>query len=105
MNKPDIHLIALDLDGTLLPRKNSSPRNLAALTRAAELELKSCPRPGGFTAVCRILSARPVSALCPDDQRRAGLRRAKLRPIYRAEIPWQDAVSLLRYLDKWGRHI
>ena len=22
-------------------------------------------------------------------------------PIYRAEIPWQDAVSLLRYLDKW----
>ena len=22
-------------------------------------------------------------------------------PIYKAEIPWQDAVSLLRYLDKW----
>ncbi len=49
MNKPDIHLIALDLDGTLLnSKKQLSPRNLAALTRAAELGIEIVPATGRF---------------------------------------------------------
>ena len=49
MNKPDIHLIALDLDGTLLTsQKQLSPRNLAALTRAAELGIEIVPATGLF---------------------------------------------------------
>ena len=49
MNKPDIHLIALDLDGTLLTsQKQLSPRNLAALTRAAELGIEIVPATGRF---------------------------------------------------------
>ena len=49
MNKPDIHLIALDLGGTLLnSKKQLSPRNLAALTRAAELGIEIVPATGRF---------------------------------------------------------
>ena len=49
MNTQDIRLIALDLDGTLLnSKKQLSPRNLAALTRAAELGIEIVPATGRF---------------------------------------------------------
>ena len=103
MNKPDIHLIALDLDGTLLTsQKQLSPRNLTALTRAAELGIEIVPATGRFYGgMPDFIRALPFLhyALTINGAQVCAVPDGE--PICRAEIPWQDAVSLLRYLDKW----
>ena len=104
MNKPDIHLIALDLDGTLLTsQKQLSPRNLAALTRAAELGIEIVPATGRFYGgMPDFIRALPFLHYALTINGAQVCAVPNCDPIYRAEIPWQDAVSLLRYLDEWG---
>ena len=103
MNKPDIHLIALDLDGTLLTsQKQLSPRNLAALTRAAELGIEIVPATGRFYGgMPDFIRALPFLHYALTINGAQVCAVPNCDPIYKAEIPWQDAVSLLRYLDKW----
>ena len=103
MNKPDIHLIALDLDGTLLnSKKQLSPRNLAALTRAAELGIEIVPATGRFYGgMPDFIRALPFLHYALTINGAQVCAVPNCDPIYKAEIPWQDAVSLLRYLDKW----
>ena len=103
MNKPDIHLIALDLDGTLLTsQKQLSPRNLAALTRAAELGIEIVPATGRFYGgMPDFIRALPFLHYALTINGAQVCAVPNCDPIYRAEIPWQDVVSLLRYLDKW----
>ena len=104
MNKQDIRLIALDLDGTLLnSQKQLSPRNLAALTRTAELGTEIVPATGRFFGgLPEAVRALPFLhyAVTINGAFVCGLPGGA--PIYKAEIPWRDAVSLLRYLDEWG---
>ncbi len=104
MNTQDIRLIALDLDGTLLnSKKQLSPRNLAALTRAAELGIEIVPATGRFYGgLPEAVRALPFLhyAVTINGAFVCGLPAGA--PIYKAEIPWRDAVSLLRYLDEWG---
>ena len=103
MNKPDIHLIALDLDGTLLTsQKQLSPRNLTALTRAAELGIEIVPATGRFYGgMPDFIRALPFLHYALTINGAQVCAVPNCDPIYRAEIPWQDTVSLLCYLDKW----
>ena len=104
MNTQDIRLIALDLDGTLLnSKKQLSPRNLAALTRAAELGIEIVPATGRFYGgLPEAVRALPFLHYAVTINGAFVCSLPAGAPIYKAEIPWRDAVSLLRYLDEWG---
>ena len=98
---PNYKLIALDLDGTLLnSRKELTPRTKRALAQAAERGIAIVPTTG------RVYSALPenISAL-PFIRYIISVNGAQIYDLqtksvlYRAEIPWQDAVKLMTYLD------
>ena len=100
---PDLRLIALDLDGTLLDsQKRLSAVNRDALARAAAKGVLVVPTTGRFFGMMP-----PAVRDLPFVRYAITINGAQVcavpncDPIYRAEIPWQDAVSLLRYLDKW----
>ncbi len=100
---PDpIRIIALDLDGTLLnTNKELSSGNLAALERAAAAGIEVVPTTGrfygGMPEVIRNLpfvhyaitiNGAEVADLCTGEV------------IYKAEIPWQQAVEMMAMLDE-----
>ena len=103
MKKPDIRLIALDLDGTLLnSQKQLTPRNAAALTRAAERGIQIVPATGrffgGMPEAVRTLPFLRYAITVNGAQVRDLVSGES---IYKAEIPWQDTLTLLRWLDTW----
>ena len=100
MHKP-AGIIALDLDGTLLnSEKQLSPGNLAALQKAADAGWAIVPTTGrfygGMPEVIRQLPfvhyAITINGACVEDL-------AGGRVLYSAEIPWEQAVEIMEYLD------
>ena len=75
---------------------------VAALTRAAELGIEIVPATGRFYGgMPDFIRALPFLHYALTINGAQVCAVPNCDPIYRAEIPWQDAVSLLRYLDKW----
>ena len=96
-----IGIIALDLDGTLLnSNKELSAGNLAALQRAANAGIEIVPTTGrfygGMPSVIRELPfVRYVITV--NGAEVADLKTGEV--IYKAEIPWQQAVDIMSFLD------
>ena len=97
----EIKLIALDLDGTLLTgNKRLSPRNRAALEAAAAAGIEIVPSTGRFyRGIPEAVRALPFvrNAITINGAHVVNLRSGET--IYSAEIPRDDAASLLEYLD------
>ena len=98
-----IGIIALDLDGTLLnSNKELSAGNLAALQRAANAGIEIVPTTGrfygGMPAVIRELPfVRYVITI--NGAQVADLKTGEI--IYKAEIPWQQAIDIMALLDEY----
>ncbi len=95
-------LIALDLDGTLLDsEKKLSPRNFAALERAAKMGIEIVPTTGRFYAgmpeVIRKLSFVNY-AITVNGAEVLDVRTGQV--IYRAELPYQQAIDIMHELDQ-----
>ena len=98
---PDIRLIALDLDGTLLNSdKELTERNRAALAAAAEAGVEIVPATGrfyrGMPAVIRELPFVRY-AVTINGAQVLDVRTGET--LYAAEIPTEEALSFLSYLD------
>ena len=99
--RPDIRIIALDLDGTLLDSgKNLSRRNRAALERAAEKGIAVVPTTGRF------FGGMPESVrTLPFVRYAITINGAQVfdtktnSAIATAEIPQAMALDIMRYLD------
>lgn len=101
---PDpIRIIALDLDGTLLnSNKELTAGNLAALERAAAAGIEIVPTTGRFfDAMPEVIRKLPFVryAITINGAEVADLRTGEV--IYRAEMPWQQAVDIMRELDDY----
>ena len=99
--KKDIRIIALDLDGTLLnSNKELTERNYRALEAAAARGIEIVPTTGrfydGMPAVIRELPFVNYAITINGAQVRH-VHTGKV--LYRAEIPWQQAVELMKYFD------
>ena len=98
-----IGIIALDLDGTLLnSNKELSAGNLAALQRAANAGIEVVPTTGrfygGMPDVIRDLPfVRYVITV--NGAEVADLKTGDV--IYKAEIPWQQAIDIMALLDEY----
>ena len=99
--KRDIRIIALDLDGTLLnSNKELTERNYRALEEAARRGIEIVPTTGRFyNAMPQVIRDLPFVhyAITINGAQAADVRTGEV--LYRAEIPWQRAVELMRFLD------
>ena len=99
---PEIKLIALDLDGTLLnSRKELTPACRDALDRAAAAGIEIVPTTGRFfDGMPECIRALPYLryAITINGAQVADIRRDKV--VYRAELPHAQAVDLMRMLDE-----
>ena len=97
----NIRVIALDLDGTLLNSdKVISPADYAALERAAAMGVHIVPTTGRFyDAMPDVVRQLPFVryAITVNGAQVADLRTGEV--IYRAELPWQQAVDIMTELD------
>ncbi len=98
---PDYRIIALDLDGTLLnSAKELSPRNLAALERAAEAGIEIVPTTGRFYGgMPEVIRALPFIryVITINGAEVKDLKTGEV--IYKAEIPVDRAVDIMTMLD------
>lgn len=98
---PEYKLIALDLDGTLLNSDKALTRaNAEALRRAAERGIEIVPTTGRFYgALPEAVRALPFLhyAITINGAQVADLRTGEV--IYRAELPWRQAVEIMTALD------
>ena len=99
--KKDIRIIALDLDGTLLnSNKELTERSYRALTAAAAKGIEIVPTTGrfygGMPAVIRDLPFVNY-AITINGAHVHNVRTGQV--LYRAEIPWQQAVEIMTFLD------
>lgn len=96
-----IGMIALDLDGTLLnSNKELSAGNLAALQRAANAGIEIVPTTGRFYGgMPEVIRNLPFVryAITVNGAEVADLKTGEV--IYKAEIPWQQAVEIMTLLD------
>lgn len=96
-----IRIIALDLDGTLLSSgKELSAVNLAALQRAAAAGIEIVPTTGRFYGgMPQVIRDLPFIryVITVNGAEVADLRTGEV--LYRAELPWQQAVDIMRFLD------
>ena len=98
---PEIRLIALDLDGTLLdPDKRVSPRTERTLRRAAAAGVEIVPASGRYydafpEEVRRLDFVRYVIAV--NGAEVCDLRTGEV--LYAAEIPLETALRIMTYLD------
>ena len=103
MEKKDIRIIALDLDGTLLnSNKELSEANLAALERAARAGIEIVPTTGRFfDAMPEVIRNLPFLhyAITINGSEVADLRTGAV--IYKAELPWEQSVEIMALLDKY----
>ncbi len=94
-------IIALDLDGTLLnSNKELTPGNLAALQRAAEAGFCIVPTTGRFYGgMPQVIRQLPFVryAITINGAEVADLTTGQV--IYKAEIPWEQAVKIMEFLD------
>ena len=99
---PDIRLIALDLDGTLLNSdKKLSPENEAALRRASERGIEIVPSTGRFYGgMPDFIRDLPYVHYAITINGAEVLDVANNVPVYRAEIAPGDAVRMMEYLDR-----
>ena len=95
-------IIALDLDGTLLnSEKELSSGNLAALERAAAAEFEIVPTTGRFYGgMPKVIRDLPFInyAITINGAEVADLHSGEV--IYKAEIPVQQAIEIMRLLDE-----
>ena len=98
-----IGIIALDLDGTLLnSNKELSAGNLAALQRAANAGIEIVPTTGRFYGgMPDVIRALPFVryVITVNGAEVADLKTGEV--IYKAEIPWQQAVDIMTLLDEY----
>jgi len=96
-----IRIIALDLDGTLLNSdKQLSPRNERALRLAAEKGIEIVPTTGRFHgAMPEVIRNLPFVNYVITINGAQVYDVRNDRAIARAEIPWQQAVEIMAYLD------
>jgi len=98
-----IGIIALDLDGTLLnSNKELSAGNLAALQRAANAGIEIVPTTGRFYGgMPDVIRALPFVryVITVNGAEVADLKTGEV--IYKAEIPWQQAVNIMTRLDEY----
>ena len=98
---PDIRLIALDLDGTLLnSAKQLSSGNLAALEQAAEAGIHIVPTTGRFYGgMPDFIRALPFVryVITINGAQCADLHTGEV--LYQAELPCQQAVDIMSFLD------
>lgn len=96
-----IQIIALDLDGTLLNSdKELSAVNLAALQRAAAAGIEIVPTTGRFYGgMPQVIRDLPFIryVITVNGAEVADLRTGEV--LYRAELPWRQAVDIMRFLD------
>jgi len=101
MEKRDIRLISLDLDGTLLnSNKELSDVNYRALEAAARRGIQIVPTTGRFYgAMPQVIRDLPFVnyAITINGAQVRNVRTGEV--LYRAEIPWQQAVEIMRLLD------
>lgn len=97
----EYQLIALDLDGTLLRSdKTLSPENTAALARAAAAGAEIVPATGRFLrAVPPAVRALPFLHYMITVNGARVVELATDRTLYRAELPWERGVAVMKYLD------
>ena len=101
MKQRDIRLISLDLDGTLLnSKKELSEVNYCALETVARQGIQIVPTTGRFyDAMPAVIRQLPfvnyVIAINGAEVR--DLHSGEI--LYRAEIPWQQAIEIMTYLD------
>ena len=97
----DIRLIALDLDGTLLTEdKRLSPRNRAALDKAAEAGIEIVPATGRlYRALPEDIRALPFLRRVIAMNGAAVLDLEREETLYAAEIPAEEAIGIMRFLD------
>lgn len=99
----DIRIIALDLDGTLLNSdKQLTSRNLAALQRAAETGIEIVPTTGRFhggmpKSIRDLLFVH--YAITINGAQVFDIQ--KNRAIVRTEIPLEQAIEIMTYLDEY----
>ena len=98
---PDIRLIALDLDGTLLnSRKVLADRNRTALAAAAEAGVEIVPATGRFyRGMPQMVRDLPFVRYAVTINGAQVLDVRSGETIYSAEIPTEEAQELLMYLD------
>lgn len=103
MKPTNIRIIALDLDGTLLnSNKELSAGNLAALEKAAQSGIEVVPTTGRFFGgMPEVIRNLPFIhyAITINGAEVADLRTGEV--IYRAELPWEQAVDLMTLFDKY----
>lgn len=96
-------IIALDLDGTLLnSRKELSTRNLQALHEASEDGWEIVPATGRFyDGMPRVIRELPFVryAITINGAEVADVQTGRV--IYKAEMPWRQAVEIMRWLDEY----
>ncbi len=98
---PDVKLIALDLDGTLLDSgKRLSPENAAALQKAAQEGIYVVPTTGRFyAAMPQVVRDLPYVRYVIDVNG-AGIRDVQTgERVFRADIPWDEAVRIMDHLE------
>ncbi len=97
----DYRIIALDLDGTLLNSdKELTPATLAALQKAAEAGIEIVPTTGRFYGgMPEVIRDLPFInyAITINGAEVKNLRSGEI--IYKAELPWQQAVDIMYMLD------
>ena len=100
-NKKDIKIICLDLDGTLLnSRKELSPRNAAALERAAAAGAEIVPTTGRFfTGMPQFIQDLPYLHYAITVNGAQVYDIAKDRAVARNEMPLETALRIMEYLD------
>jgi Cof subfamily protein (haloacid dehalogenase superfamily) len=98
---PEIKLIALDLDGTLLnSRKELTPENAVALESVAKAGVEIVPATGRFfEGIPEVIRQLPFIhyAITINGAQVFDIREETV--IYQAEIPYEQAVSVMKYLD------
>lgn len=96
-----IRLIALDLDGTLLnTQKQLSEENRAALTRAARAGIHIVPTTGRFfDGMPDTVRALPFIRYAITINGAEVADRRTGEELYKADIPLERALELMRYLD------
>ena len=101
MKHTDIGLIALDLDGTLLnEKKELSARSRAALEAAAAAGIEIVPSTGRFyRGIPEVVRSLPFirRAITINGAHVVDIRSGET--VYSAEIPRDDAIAFLEYLD------
>jgi len=98
---PDIKIIALDLDGTLLnSKKELSPGNFAALQRAAAAGIEVVPTTGRFfDAMPKQIRDLPFVNYAITINGAQVYDIHKDKAVATAEMPWEQAVEIMTFLD------